>query len=308
MTYQLSHYDEHILDLLPAYLNGRLEITNIERVRAHLARCEVCRLELSSWQAVQGTAQAVVASAPLPSLNIMNQVLAKIDAQEVQAQQRKRRSISRSAAHLWLVFKRQIPLIHKSIWIAAVGVSILMLVLIAFSGADLRHHLQNVETVLAFFSTVTAATGIAFIYQAEQDAGYEIILATPTSIRIIMICRMVLVIGFNFLLTAITSAIIAFTLGGNLWDFVQLWLGPMLLLASISLTVSVTLGSVFGVAASLIIEVLQAIFSSPERTAPVLQFLRMNIGQTTPFTLILAFILLAFAIYYAPRQPRLSNS
>ncbi len=259
MTYQLSHYDEHILDLLPAYLNGRLEITNIERVRAHLARCEVCRLELSSWQAVQGTAQAVVASAPLPSLNIMNQV-------------------------------------------------ILMLVLIAFSGADLRHHLQNVETVLAFFSTVTAATGIAFIYQAEQDAGYEIILATPTSIRIIMICRMLLVIGFNFLLTAITSAIIAFTLGGNLWDFVQLWLGPMLLLASISLTVSVTLGSVFGVAASLIIEVLQAIFSSPERTAPVLQFLRMNIGQTTPFTLILAFILLAFAIYYAPRQPRLSNS
>ena len=308
MTYQISHYDEHILDLLPAYLNGRLDITNVERARAHLARCEACRLELSSWQSVQSTTQAVVASTPLPSLNIMNQVLAKIDAQEVQAQQRKQRSISRSAVHLWLVFKKQIPLIHKSIWIAAVGVNILILVLIAFSGPDLRHHLQNVETVLAFFSTVTTATGIAFIYQAEQDAGYEIIVATPTSIRIIMICRMVLVIGFNFLLTAITSAIIAFTLGGNLWDFVQLWLGPMLLLASISLTVSVTLGSVFGVATSLIIEVLQAVFSSAERTAPALQSLRMNIGQTTPFTLILAFILLAFAIYYAPRQPRLSNS
>src|SRR2546421_10199748 len=239
MTYRISHYDEHILDLLPAYLNGRLDITNIERVRAHLARCEACRRELSSWQAVQGTAQAVVASAPLPSLNIMNQVLAKIDTQEVQAQQRKRRSISRDAAHLWLVFKRQIPLIHKSIWIAAVGVNILMLALIAFSRPDVRHHLQNVETALAFFSTVTAATGIAFIYQAEQDAGYEIILATPTSIRIIMICRMVLVIGFNLLLTAITSGIIAFTLGGNLWDFVQLCLGPRLFRRSLSLRSSV---------------------------------------------------------------------
>ena len=300
--------DQHISELLPAYVNGRLDATNVERVRAHLARCEACQLELSSWKAVRDTAQAVVASSPLPSLNIMNQVLAKIDAQEAQARQRQPRSIARIAAHFWLVFRRQIPLIHKSIWIAAVGINILMLALIAFSGPGLRHHLQSVETVLAFFSTVTAATGIAFIYQAEQDAGYEIILATPTSIRIIMICRMVLVIGYNFLLTAITSGIIAFALGGNLWDFVQLWLGPMLLLASISLTVSVTLGSVFGVAASLIIEVLQAIFSSAERMAPALQFLRTNIGQTTPVTLIIACILLAFAIYYAPRQPRLSDS
>lgn len=307
MTYQLSHYDKHIHDLLPAYVNGRLDTTDVERVRVHLARCEACRLELASWKAVHDTVQAVAAATPLPSLNIMNQVFAKIDAQEIRAQQRQRLSIARIAAHLWLVFQRQIRLIHKSIWIAVAGVNILMLTLIAFSGPDLRHHLQSVETVLAFFSIVTAATGVAFIYQAEQDAGYEIILATPTSIRIIMIFRMVLVIGYNFLLTAITSGILAFALGGNLWDFAQLWLGPVLLLASISLTVSVTFGSVVGVVASLVIEVLQAMFSSVERTTPVLQFLRMNIERTTPVTLIIAFILLAFAIYYAPRQPRLSN-
>jgi hypothetical protein len=236
----------------------------------------------------------------------MSQVWQKIDAQQKTVAQQ--RSIKRIAFHLWLVFIKQIPLIHKSIWIASILINILMCVLVFLSSASAHNHLRNVEGVLAFFTTIAAATGVAFIYQAEHDAGYEIILSTPTSIRIVMICRMVLVVGYNLALAAVTSAIIAIALGGTLWDFVQIWLGPMLLLASISLTVAVIFGSIVSVVVSLLLEVLQAITTSLEKTTPFIQFLHANILRTTPTALFIALFLVIFAVYFAPRQPRLSSS
>jgi Putative zinc-finger len=306
MTLHMPQSNQHISDLLPAYINGRLDTTSAERVRSHLERCEQCRHELAAWDAVKGAAQFANASMPLPSPTLMSQVWAKIDAQEKAPAHQN--SIKRVALHSWLVFTRQIPLIHKSIWTASILVNILMCFLVFLSGASARNHLHSVEGVLAFFTTVAAATGVAFIYQAEHDAGYEIILSTPTSIRIVMICRMALVVGYNLALAAVTSAIIAITLGGTIWDFMRIWLGPMLLLASISLTVSVIFGSVVSVAVALLLEVLQAITTSLERTAPFIHFLHANLLQTTPTALFIALLLIVFAVYYAPRQPRLSNS
>lgn len=188
-------------------------------------------------------------------------------------------------------------------------VNILMLVLVFLSNPfSIHNHLRNIEGGLALFTTVVSAAGIAFIYQAEKDAGYEVILSTPTSIRVMMICRMILVIGYNFLLAAITSSIVSIISGGNLWDFAQLWFGPMLLLASISLSVSVTLGSVFGIAATLVVEIFQAFTASLQNATPVLRFLSENIGRTTLWNVVAALLLLAFAVYYAPRQPRLAST
>jgi putative zinc finger protein len=306
MMPRMSQNKQHISDLLPAYLNNRLDAASAERVRAHLERCGDCRRELSAWEAVSGAAQLASASSPAPPASLMNVVWAQIDAQQKSSAQEK--SIKRVAYHLWLVFTRQIPLIHKSIWIASVFINILMCALVFLSHAGARHNLHGVEGVLAFFTTVTAAAGVAFIYQAEHDAGYEIILSTPTSIRIMMICRMVLVVGYNMALAAVTSAIIAVALGGTLWDFMHIWLGPMLLLASISLTVSVIFGSVISVAVSLLLEVMQAIAASFEKSIPFIDFLHRNLAQTSPAALFIALLLIVFAVYYAPRQPRLSNS
>lgn len=302
----ISQNDQHISTLLPAYLNGTLDAASAERVRVHLETCGDCRRELAVWEAVSGATQLASASAPAPSPMLMNAVWVKIDAQEKAAAQQK--SLKRAAYHLWLVFARQVPLIHKSIWIASILVNVLMCALVFLGRAGARHNLHNVEGVLAFFTTVAAAAGVAFMYQAEHDAGYEIVLSTPTSIRIVMICRMALVVGYNMALAALTSATIAIALGGTLWDFMHLWLGPMLLLASISLAVSVIFGSVVSLAISLVLEVMQAIITSLEKTTPVVHFLSVNLLQTTPVALFIALLLIVFAVYYAPRQPRLSNS
>lgn len=197
---------------------------------------------------------------------------------------------------------------HYTNWIASILVNIFMCVLVFLGHVGARHDLHSVENVLAFFTTIAAATGVAFMYQAEHDAGYEIILSTPTSIRIVMICRMVLVVGYNMALAAVTSAIIAIALGGTLWDFMHIWLGPMLLLASISVAVSVIFGSVISVGVSLLLEIIQAITASLEKSIPFIHFLHTNLLQTTPTALFVALLLIVFAVYYAPRQPRLSNS
>lgn len=303
---RMSQNNQHIAALLPAYLNGSLDAASAERVRVHLKTCGDCRRELAVWEAVSGATQLASTSASAPSPALMNAVWAKIDAQEKAAAQH--RSIKRGAYHLWLVFARQVPLIHKSIWVATILVNVLMCALVFLGRAGARHNLHSVEGVLAFFTTVAAAAGVAFIYQAEHDAGYEIVLSTPTSIRIVMICRMALVVGYNMALAALTSAIIAVALGGTLWDFMHIWLGPMLLLASISLAVSVIFGSVVSLAISLLLEVIQAITTSFEKLIPVVHFLRVNLLQTTPLALFIALLLIVFAVYYAPRQPRLANS
>jgi len=111
MMPRMSQKNQHISDLLPAYLNGRLDAASAERVREHLETCGDCRHELSAWEAVINATRLASASMSAPSPMLMNAVWAKIDAQDKAIAQQK--SIKRVAYHLWLVFTRQIPLIHK---------------------------------------------------------------------------------------------------------------------------------------------------------------------------------------------------
>lgn len=304
---QAFHDFEHIADLLPAYVNGTLRSDERNRVQQHLSHCEACQQELTTWKALRTTAQLSLETTPLPTSNMLAQVWATIDAIPQQRQVTRWQSFLSVLLHYWLVFKRQVPLIHLSVWIAAPLV-------ILFGGGLAFYDIVVIHITgiagnwsLPLFTTVSAAAGAAFIYGAENDAGLEITLSTPTSIRLIMLFRMALVVGYNFALAALVSTAIAVADGGGLWQIMQMWLGPMLLLSSFTLVLSMLLGSWVALLTSFILEVAQAFLVDANKQVVIIQLSQANIWQTNPMMLILAVLFIAFALFYAPRQPRLSN-
>ena len=42
----------HVVDLLPAYINGTLTERDFQWVNHHLVTCSFCREELTAWQAL----------------------------------------------------------------------------------------------------------------------------------------------------------------------------------------------------------------------------------------------------------------
>lgn len=334
MNPRARHDDvQHIADLLPAYVNGTLNSTESNRVQQHLLLCEACSNELATWLTLRETAQFSLASIPLPTLNTLTQVWARLEAtpqpsltqptqviqplqvsqpsQPLQVSQPRQtthwQSLLSSLLHLWLVFKRQVPLIHLSIWLATPLV-------ILFGGGLAFYdiiiiHVAGIATnwSLPLFTTVSAAASAAFIYGEENDAGLELTLSTPTSIRLVMLCRMLWVVGYNFVLAALASTIIAVAHGGGLWQIMQMWLGPMLLLSSFTLALSMILGSWVAVLVSIILETAQA-FLLDTNTHPVMIHLsQTGLWRTNPTMLLLALLFIAFATFYAPKQPRLAS-
>ena len=310
MTTQIPEDREHVVDSLPAYLNGQLDADSARRVREHLVSCESCRLELASWEAIKGATNQIFTLTPLPSTHLMQQVWEKIDAPG-EARMSQRWFSAHILHRFWLVFRSQIPLIHRSLWI---GTPLLLLLWCLFSFYDGRltpdhapDYVYAASLSLALLTTISAAAGTAFIYGGENDPGLELTLSTPTSLRGVMFARFVLVVGYNVLFAACASAALALLHGGSFWDIMQLWLGPMVLLSSFTLTLSMLIGSWFALAAALVVELSQSFVVNVQQHWPEISLSLSNNWHTTPAVLCLAALLIAFAVFSMSRQPRLSQ-
>ena len=299
---------KHVADLLPAYLNRTLDIASVERVREHLLACQECQHELQTWEALRSATRFVAATTPTPSAQVVNNVLAIIDKDAPSQQVASRRWFSTGILyHLWLVFKRQVPILHKSIWIATALIMLFGCFLALFAAIQVHSAIHQTEIILSLITTMSSAAGMAFIFGEENDASLEVTLATPTSIRIVMLSRLLLVLGYNFTLSAVASALIALAHGGSIWDIMQLWVGPMLLLSSVTLTLSLIIGSWFALLGATILEVGQAIAVNFSQHVPRLHLSFLAMWQSTPVVFFLAIILIVFTVLYAPRHPRLSH-
>jgi hypothetical protein len=214
----------------------------------------------------------------------------------------------RVSIHYAVILKRQAALIHKSVWLGSLGIMLLgsILSINGLFGAG-NSNLQNAISYLALFMCISAAAGTAFLYGGENDLALELILTTPTSIRVIMLFRFMLVLGYNILLSACASIAIAMLHGGGLWEVIQCWLGPMILISSIAFSISLLLGSWLSLLISLLATTSHLLSLNINQPLPSINLIMTNNWQINPLICCGALLLLLVAISYAPRQPRLST-
>lgn len=98
--------------------------------------------------------------------------------------------------------------------------------------------------VIPLVAPVIAATGVSFAYGAGADPAYELARTMPTSARMILLVRVIVVLATNVVLGGIASMIVP-----SLSGVTVLWLLPMLAIALLGLalatvTRSATIGSV----------------------------------------------------------------
>src|SRR5579875_4185202 len=108
--------------------------------------------------------------------------------------------------HCWHVFAMQTQVLPRSWWLGTALVMLLSGTLALIALLVMQSKIQDVALLLALFTTVSAATGSAFLYGPEHDEGFELMLATPISIRLVMLCRFVWVVGYNLSLSILISA------------------------------------------------------------------------------------------------------
>ncbi len=206
------------------------------------------------------------------------------------------RTLRHSMHHLWLVASRQLALLQKRWSVPAIVLflSYMLIVCTSMWFDPSPHHMATV-VLLAVAGILSSTLSIGFSADMRHDAGVEIALSTPTSLRSIMFCRFLVVIGLNVLLSLGASAVIALLYGQGFWGIIQLWLGPLLLASSLTLALTMLVGSWLSCLATVLLGVVQLLHIGSGS-----QGLLLHIPPL--WQVLLVTLCLLFAFLYAPRQ------
>jgi hypothetical protein len=285
---------DQINDLLPFYVSGQLDDDQRRKVAAHLQTCRLCQDDLALWQAVSGQVAASDRAVPAPS-NLPERALRQVRLTP------RRPGLLRRA---WMLLCSQVPLVRREIWPASaiiLAIGCILALVVKDSG------------VIRALAPLTAAACIVVLFGPENDPAFELTLATPTSAALVLLARMALVFGYNFLLALTASLVmLPFLQTGTLQDLVLGWLGPMAFLSSVALLLSLVIGPGSAVAVAYLAWLGQ--FAPTRLTSgqglPLFQEIAsalavyQNFWQQTGVLLALALLLLAPIFWLAGRNER----
>lgn len=299
---------DHVADLLPAYVNGTLAGAEAERVRHHLDACDDCRMGMRAWAAVSAAAPLATEPEGLPSLALLDRVWAEVDA-PAQRWRWLPEPVRHTVSLLGQLARAQTRLVPRGVWIASgltMAGGILLSLYVAFAPHDPLRAL-HAAFVLGIFAPLVAAIGAAYVYGPQSDSGLELALATPTSPRVVLLTRLALVVGYDLLLSTAGSLLLAAIGRGTLASIVGVWIGPLLLLSSVSLVLSLLISAVGAVAGSIVMWVSRLVAAMPAHEAAfqTAQAPLKAIWQTSPAVILVALTLVALVVLYVPRQERL---
>lgn len=291
----------HPLELLPDFVAGRLAPEDSAAVRGHLDRCGDCRVELAAWRGIStATRDGYGPSAVAVPDGLMSRVVDRV-AEEAAAGATRRSSRYRGFVWLARFVAAQTPLVRREIWpasavVMAIGAALSLIV--GSSGGEVP------GTALALLAPFAAAIGIAMIYGQENDPALELALATPTSPRLVVVARLVVVLAWDLVLAVAATLVLAIANGPSVFmPLVSLWLGPMLLLGCLTLVLSLFVHSSLAIVATSILWIVRALEVAGEVRLHDLGGLTTVVDavwQTSPLTLALALLLLAVALFLTP--------
>lgn len=301
------HDGNHVTSLVPAYISETLAVSERIRVSAHLRTCAACRAELETWQAIAvATRETFASSTAVPSVATLDAVWARIDQTPWNRLATTLAPLRRRTGMVSRVAMAQARLIPLGIWVLSAAT-----LLICFIGMVFWHIGAYPHSILGAFVPLITAVGMAFIYGPEYDESLEVTLSTPISPRVILLSRAALVFAYNFALGLILTLALVLLHGESFSVLLAYWAGPTLLLAGLSLLLSLTISSLAGIAcigALWLVRFVGAVFALPGTVLTAGSGVFAEIWKTSPVTILVACALLACAAIYVPYQRRLNAS
>jgi Putative zinc-finger len=247
-------------ELLPPYAAGSLHGADRERVRAHLADCARCRADLAVWTAIADAAaprdatpsdttdDAAPDDAAPDAARLVRAVLTR-SAIDGPLDPPGHGSWTRRLRYAAALVVAEARLIRLAVPVASALVMALgVLIVLAQAAAD--RPVPGAGVVLALVAPIVAAAGVAGTYRSGRDPAAELVAATPTAGRLLLLVRLALVFGYDLVLAvAASAALTAAGAGGaaaggpaSLHGLIAAWFGPMALLSSVALLVAVRFG------------------------------------------------------------------
>ena len=196
----------------------------------------------------------------------------------------------------WLMVRAQVPVVRQRLTAAS------LLVMMAGAAIAMASGLGWSGQVFVLLAPLAVAVGCAIVF--HDDLG-ELALAMPATPRLVLVARLVVVFAVDLAAALLASVAVAGRLHEALTALIGAWLGPMLLLATMSLLLSALAGSGPGITVALglwFLRVLAGLGASDGIiTGPVAA--RIDAAwATSPAVLVVAVTLLAATIAVAPRR------
>lgn len=286
----------HPTPLIAAYVGGTLSPAEADLVAAHLAGCDACAAEAAAWEAVAAAARARATAVAPPPPGLFAAVASRLAAPPAPAAAYRARVGSRPVVRLARLLLRQPKLIRWPVWLVSAGLLVVGTVAAAAAPAGATGDLMAVVVPLVAAVAVAGACGGA------EDPAAELVAASPTSTRAVLLARLTTVLTAIFLASAVASAALSGLRGGVAAGLLAAWLGPMVLLAAITFALSVLWRPNPAITVALTVWVAQLLASSGVLHHAIDEVVAAAWRTSAP-VLVVAVALIAGTVAVMPRLP-----
>jgi hypothetical protein len=298
----------HPTDLLVDFVAGRLPDEAASPVAAHLARCPGCARDAAGWHRVAGAIADRAGAVAAPPPGLLDAVLARLPAEGGPRPAAGARAVlldvpryaealgSLAPARALRILAHQRRLVDWRVWVVAGAVLALGAGLAALAPPGLSGQ------VLAMVVPLVAALAVAGVCGNGADPADELVAATPTGVRIVLLARLTLVLGGIFAAASVATLALGWFDAGASTGLLAAWVGPMALLAAVSFALSVLWRPAVGIGTATALWVLRLLAGSGSLDGMVVRAVE-PLWLTSGPVLLAAGVLVAGTVALLPYVP-----